>query len=447
MTMRSQVIGWMLIATATVVIRTRTHKLSVGLVTAYLVNLWLIHWPAALSYLLPWSSDIELNETRDGFMQSFYGVIGFAVGALIVGPLVLRAVQPPRSDSESAARRRPNATLPYVYIGIGLAGYFVIGPLLSGIPTVTAIAGGLRQLMVVGLCLLLWHAWYAKQKRRFVAALVFTALLPLMTILREGFLSYGAMALICVIAFLASFFRPRYLLAALLMVVLYVGFSFYVTYMRDRGDIRASVWGGQRASARVDQLRTTLRGIEWFDPTDSDHWQRVNGRLNQNTLVGRAVENLDDKSVDFARGKTIVDGVLSLVPRAIWPQKPQSAGSGDIVSRYTGITFARGTSVGVGQVMEFYINFGIIGVIIGFLLMGTVITILDTWAAQRIWAGDWLQFAVWYLPGVALMQVGGSLVDVFSSGGAAIVAILVVNRYVVPLQIGPPTGHVQHAAL
>jgi hypothetical protein len=161
-------------------------------------------------------------------------------------------------------------------------------------------------------------------------------------------------------------------------------------------------------------------------------------RLNQNYLVGAAVRNLESGSKEHAHGQTVIEAFQSLVPRALWPSKPVAAGSPRIVTEYTGITFAAYTSVGVGQVMEFYINFGTAGVIIGFLLFGTLLTLLDTWAAERLWRGDWLQFAMWFLPGLALMQAGGSLVEVLSSAGAGMLAVLFVNRFIVRARLGPP---------
>jgi hypothetical protein len=71
-------------------------------------------------------------------------------------------------------------------------------------------------------------------------------------------------------------------------------------------------------------------------------------------------------------------------------------------------------------------------------VLGVIITILDTWAGMRLWVGDWLQFAVWYLTGLAMIQAGGSLIEVVSSAGAALVAVLLVNRYLVRLRLGPP---------
>ncbi|MGQ0563049.1 MAG: O-antigen polysaccharide polymerase Wzy [Gemmatimonadota bacterium] len=437
-TLLIELVLWVVFAVVVALVRSRTHQLSVGLVVAYMVNLWLIHWPAALTYLLPWYLPVDAPAVFAGFEQSFYALAAFGFGALTFGPLLTKTLAAPRAESDAATHRLPDARLPYVYLLVGILSYLVVNPLLGDIPTITAISAGTNQLIIVGFCLLLWHGWYARKRRLFASALVAACMIPLVTILRDGFLSYGAMALIVIMAFLTIFVRPRWALVAVLLVVAYTGFSFYVTYMRDRREIRAAVWGGQAAGERISSLSGSIRTIEWFDPQDPEHLMRVNARLNQNYLVGAAVQNLRSGTRQFARGQTVFEALQSLVPRALWPDKPTHAGSPRIVSDYTGITFAAHTSVGVGQVMEFYINFGSVGVIIGFMLFGTILCLLDTWAAQRLWKGDWLQFAVWFLPGVAMMQAGGSLVEVVSSAGAAILAALFVNHYIARRRMGPP---------
>jgi hypothetical protein len=79
--------------------------------------------------------------------------------------------------------------------------------------------------------------------------------------------------------------------------------------------------------------------------------------------------------------------------------------------------------------MEFYVNFGDVGVILGFLVIGTIITIVDWSAYQPLKQGDWQRFICWYLPGLSLLQVGGSLVEITSSAASAAVLSLLLNRY------------------
>jgi hypothetical protein len=116
------------------------------------------------------------------------------------------------------------------------------------------------------------------------------------------------------------------------------------------------------------------------------------------------------------------------VPRALWPEKTVSAGSGDLVSTYTGITFARDTSVGIGQVLEWYVNFGRAGIVVGFLLTGIVMALIDRCSLLALRRGDLQAFTLWFLPGISLLQLGGSFVDVTSGGAAALVVALVLNQ-------------------
>ena len=91
------------------------------------------------------------------------------------------------------------------------------------------------------------------------------------------------------------------------------------------------------------------------------HLFALDQRLNQNYLVGMGVMRHREGEAELLYGATVP--FWALIPRAIWPDKPAVGGGGDLVSQFTGIKFAEGTSVGVGQVLEFYMNFGMPGVL------------------------------------------------------------------------------------
>ena len=90
----------------------------------------------------------------------------------------------------------------------------------------------------------------------------------------------------------------------------------------------------------------------------------------------------------------------------------------------TGLQLSTTTSFGVGNVMEFQINFGIPGLIIGFSLLGWVIGTLDLKAAVAELRGDLASAILFFLPCVALIQPNGSLVELFGGSAAALVAAL-----------------------
>jgi hypothetical protein len=263
-----------------------------------------------------------------------------------------------------------------------------------------------------------------------------TITFPLITVLAQGFLGYGFAATLIVFSLMASFTRLGWKTVVVTVLLAYTGLSVYVTYMRDRGDIRSVVWGGATLEDRWDQLSTTISTTEWFDLSNQAHLDRIRGRLDQDFLVGAAAVYLEDGNVPFAYGSTIIAAAVAVVPRALWPDKPVVGGSGDIVSTYTGIRFAEGTSVGVGHVLELYINFGTAGVIAGFLVIGLLVTYVDRTAAVYLNDGNAERFLLWYLPGLSLLQVGGAMSEVMATAGASLALVLIVNR--VAAHIGGP---------
>ena len=313
------------------------------------------------------------------------------------------------------------------FIVVGIVFYFTIGTFLFALPTVRSLISSGWQLVVVGLALSLWKAWQEKKIRRVWALLGVCLCLPVITLLTLGFVSYGVAAMLALCAFVAAFYRPRARLVMAGILIGYLGLSFYVGYMKERANIREAVWGGQDYSIRAERTITIFTSFEFFDPFNPEHLQRVDDRLNQNLLVGAAIDQLSTGVRPYANGDTFVEAIEALVPRAIWPDKPITAGSNDLVSKYTGITFAEGTSVGIGQVIEFYINFGTIGVIIGFLIFGIVVTVIDQVAIFHLVKGDWRGFTIWYLPGLAFLQAGGQFVEITATAAASLAVALLVT--------------------
>jgi len=400
-----------------------------GLVLAYVLNLWMIHWVAPALYLLPWYDNLDQTIVEAGLEQSVYATVAFAFSSLALAPALLNFGVLPRVT----ARRDVDGKLPRVYVGVGAGSYTLMSIGAGAIPSATAIFSTAQQLVVAGLALSCWYAWRTASTRKLILWLGLTLLLPLVTIVTRGFIGYGAVASLTVLIFLSGFIKRRAIVLVSGILLAYLGLSVFVTYMRDRADIRDTVWGGQATEVRLGQLGKTLGDFEWFDISRVDQLKVLDGRLNQSFLTGLAVSRLSDIG-GYARGDTLWEALLALIPRAIWPAKPIAAGSGALVSEYTGLRFAAGTSVGIGQVMEFYVNFGTLGVLLGFTLMGVLITTLDLAAAERLALNDLRGFVLWYLPGISLLQAGGSLVEVTVSAVASLVVAVLVNACLDGLQ-------------
>ncbi|MBW4646738.1 MAG: hypothetical protein KME23_27755 [Goleter apudmare HA4340-LM2] len=417
------------------VIRSQWNKRlpSVGLPLLFLLSLSIIHWFGGMIYTFPWYKpnidEITPTDVIVGFQQSVYGVIGFGFGTIILAPIVLKMFKP---TWLCEFPRQPNLKLVKSYIVLGLIFVFILSPLLSKVPSFGALTYLGIFYLLVGLCLACWKAWFMGNKLTFLLALAIACSLPLVTTLTMGFFGFGAAATAVILVFTFNFYCPRWKVILIGLMVLFFGFSTFVNYLRDRNEIRATVWGEQSAQNRIEQLQQTVTNFELFDPFNQKHLELVDLRMNQNALVGRAVRYISSGKAEYAGGETLEQAAIAVIPRILWPDKPVTAGSGDIVSRYTGMKFAVGTSVGVGAVLEFYLNFGSLGVVLGFVVFGTVIRVVDITAGYKLINGNWVGFTSWFLPGLAMINPGGSLVEVVGSIAASLILVYIVNRVYLP---------------
>jgi len=453
----------------------RRAAITVGLPFCYLFSLAMIHFVGAGVHILPWNELQDTHFVALGFKECFFGVLAFTIGVLVVdwllksrspaglaeplggedgeqrvsgragrgrsrrreaaklgppspvGGYISNNADPVVARSSPASGSRPH--LPRFYMLSGLACVVILIPILHNIPSIGAVANCGSYLVVGGLCLVCWWHWRQQDQVRMLAWAATSLVFPAFTMLTEGFLGFGVYAALMLLVFISSFYRPRWHLVLGWGVLLYFGLCVFVTYMRDRSDFRDSVWGGEQYRARFEKFYTMFSQFECFDPHDGRHLEVIDDRLNQNSAVGLTVDNLQSGAVPFANGYTIYSAMWAVVPRIIWPDKPVFAGSPLIVSFYTGMTFAEGTSVGVGQVMEFYINFGRWGILGGFFVFGLIIRWLDWKAANCLRRGDESGFIRWYLPALAFMAVGGSLVEVVGTFAASTLLVVGTNYY------------------
>lgn len=204
--------------------------------------------------------------------------------------------------------------------------------------------------------------------------------------------------------------------------------SLWVAYAEHRGAIRETVWGAQGYDARLAVVLDMLGSVEPFDTNNDYHVALIDVRLNQNVLVGQAMRTTPEL-VPYQYGKTIIDAVIAIIPRAIWPDKPVVAGSGNYVAQHTLQSFAEGTSVGIGQVLEFYINFGVGCVLVGFLFLGMLLRYLDIRMTRAMVRGDIATMQFYFLMGAGTQQAGGSLSEIAASMASGAVISIAITRF------------------
>ncbi|MCW5713916.1 MAG: hypothetical protein KIT43_05320 [Bauldia sp.] len=439
--MTGLVIVWVVLFLALIVFVSPRPGMGGPLTFAYFLALSIIHVPGALSYIGGAMTDSGLEPTLVGFRMTLIGLAAFVAGAALSrGPQPL-AVWRGRLSGDGIAVQQLGTRI----IVLGAVAFVVIQPLLGSIATVASVVSTLSQLLVIGLWLRLYASVTLRNRRGIILTLAILPLLPLVTIASAGFVGYGISWVISVVALLFVLARGRTLILLATPVVLYLGLSFFVTYAGQRNEIREVVWSG-RASImeRVDSVARMVTSFEPLDLADDVHARHLRNRLNQNLLVGVGVIRHQNDTVDLAYGATFQPWLL--IPRVLWPGKPDIGGSGNIVTSFTGINFSAGTSVGAGQVLEFYYNFGIVGVVLGFFGLGYLLRLLDRRLMTGLVQGDLRLLLLNGMPGLALLQPGGSVIEIAAATIAALVAAHVVLAYDRHRRRGPASGERPRAA-
>ncbi|HSV45690.1 MAG TPA: hypothetical protein VLJ58_07865 [Ramlibacter sp.] len=409
---------------------------SAGLPVAYLASLALLHVPGAALYLIPEYHFYDHDAVLNGVQLTTMGMASFVIGVFLGKPRAVRRRASPVATPAAPLLGNVDPTrAAVIFLGLGLVSQLVLLPVLGRVPSVTALLSGMATLSVAGVCLG-WHqALKTHSTKLYLLWGGLAALFPVITLTSTAFLGYGVHALLTVLAFLAVHIRLRrlYVVTLALLPMFYIGMSGYVTYMRDRTELREAIWQQDvDYTTRLEKITKMVTTFEFFDVDNKQHLIDVDRRLNQNWLVGAAIDYVGGGNVPFANGETVMSAFIALIPRALWPGKPEFGGSGDMVSDNTGITFAEGTSVGAGQVLELYVNFAEWGVVIGFVVLGALIRQFDARAARALNERDYGKFAIWFVPGLGFLQAGGNMAEVVTSVAAAVgagyVAAYLVRR-------------------
>lgn len=397
------------------VLMLRRAKLSLGMPIAYLFTLHLIHVPGAAAYLFDQSGFLpDTDMTRLGIRFTAIASVCFVIGVRLAR--YVRIALPERSPADRLAF--------WKFCTIGGWGFTYGLSFLRGIPTLGAAVDKAGGVWILGVLLGLRDALRRRDHKWTLIWVAALAVYPVLTLLLGGFLSYGSTAVIVVLASLAVSTRsPRRVLVGTVTSVV-LGISLFVTYFQGRTEIRQTVWGGAPLADRIDVSMNLLTDFQLFDPANQEQLIALNARLNQNYFAGLAATRIRNGEVEYLYGRSVWEGILSLVPRALWPDKPVYAGSPKVVAEMTGLMLSESTSFGVGNVMEFQINFGIPGLVGGFLILGFALGSLDRRAAIADASGNLGRSVLFFLPALALIQPNGSLVELLGGAGAAFAAAL-----------------------
>jgi hypothetical protein len=260
-----------------------------------------------------------------------------------------------------------------------------------------------------------FHAAFAANRPTWVlGGLALLPVLPIATMLAGGFIGFGIFWVIVILSGLYVAAPWKKALLAIMPLVIYLGLSFTATYFSGRDALREEVWYRQSSlSSRFDRITEMFINFEFLNLDSGTHASAIESRLNQNILVGITIERYEAGTIQLRYGSTVPLWIF--IPRFVWSGKPSVGGGGTLVSEATGLTFADGTSVGAGQPLEFYINFGFSGVLVLYMLFGYVLMRTDIGVVSAFLSRDVRRMMLLGVPGIASMEPGGNLISILVS--------------------------------
>ena len=130
-------------------------------------------------------------------------------------------------------------------------------------------------------------------------------------------------------------------------------------------------------AALMGQLMASKVANEGVTATVQDGWGIVAGRSANLDLLADVVRQTGN-TVPFWGGETYLSLVGFAVPRFIWPSKPTKTLGQDFGHRYGYLdSWDTWTSINLPFLIEFYANFGEVGVLLGMVIVGVLYRLLD----------------------------------------------------------------------
>jgi hypothetical protein len=396
-----------------------------ALTLAYFLDLSLGHVPGVLDYLGPNMDTIEAQATKVGFDVTLIGMTAFIAGAIAARLLPQRATSV--RANQQAASAEIFSRLGLRVLTIGISAYFVLLPVSAVVPSFTAVASSLGTLLMLGFWFQVYAAANANDRRKTLVLVAMIPLLPMATLSTGGFIGFGTVWALGITAFLFVTARRRIWFYLAAPFVIYLGLSLFVTYYAQRTAIRGVVWDQNSGMIdRLNRVSTLVTDFQLLDLSNETQLWALDERLNQNFLVGLGVMRHREGETELLYGASVP--FWALIPRAIWPDKPAVGGGLNLVSQFTGSVFEEGTSVGVGQVLEFYANFAMPGVLIGFGVLGFILMRIDQRAMRGFAMRNSHVVVTTTLPGLALLQPLGNLLEVVVAVASAIIVSQLLVR-------------------
>ncbi|MDR7523654.1 MAG: hypothetical protein QN168_14470 [Armatimonadota bacterium] len=132
----------------------------------------------------------------------------------------------------------------------------------------------------------------------------------------------------------------------------------------------------------------------------------LSSRLGYLTTLADVLE-LTPSQIPYWGGQTLLPLATKLVPRFLWPSKPVEVTGQTFGHRYGFLQpWDTATSYNMPHIIELYVNWGVIGVVIGMVILGGVYGIIHRVSVPPAYGWERLATAAYTMGGLVLIESG-----------------------------------------
>lgn len=208
--------------------------------------------------------------------------------------------------------------------------------------------------------------------------------------------------------FFAMFYSLKYQVTNRTKYIFFISsFIFITLYQGIKADYREFVWGKELSTGHKIALLSDLLNPETIvaafdtDIENNESLIQTMHRLNQGWQTSKVIKHVPSR-VDYQYGEEFFNDVFSsILPRALWANK-RIVNDYQRFNHYTGYSLNSSTSMSMGVVGDFYLNFGKIGTVIVLFLFGFFISKVNSFFISKYVTSNpinliWLPFIFSYL--------------------------------------------------
>jgi hypothetical protein len=187
-----------------------------------------------------------------------------------------------------------------------------------------------------------------------------------------------------------------------------------------KGEYRQAIWYGPRAYSMAEKVRLLgdLFTEEWFggglstEAVTEKARDAASERLSLLLSTARYVE-WTPSVIDYKQGSTLLYLAYGWIPRVVWPDKPIAQTANvelPVAYGLQSIRSVKTTRFGVGHVAEAYVNFGPLGILPIFLILGALFRVPEVMLGRH---GSAANMAICIALAVNMMYIGSTIGNVF----------------------------------